>query len=71
MRELKLAREAFLQVLVGIHHRRPAYPRDPTGRLSVPLAEIELVPEIESGRAPEPDSGRDGGGEKPARGIGS
>jgi membrane-associated HD superfamily phosphohydrolase len=71
MRELKLAREAFLQVLVGIHHRRPAYPRDPTGRLSVPLAEVELVPEIESGRAPEPNSGREGGDGKPVRGIGS
>ncbi|HET6163038.1 MAG TPA: HDIG domain-containing protein [Planctomycetota bacterium] len=54
MRELTSVQVAFLQVLVGIHHRRPAYPRDPTGRLSVPLAEVELVPEIETGRAPEP-----------------
>jgi putative nucleotidyltransferase with HDIG domain len=53
MRELTRVKAAFLQVLVGIHHRRPAYPRDPTGRLAVPLAEVELVPEIESGRAPE------------------
>ncbi|MSR46690.1 MAG: HDIG domain-containing protein [Planctomycetes bacterium] len=53
MRELTRIKEAFVQVLGGIHHRRPAYPRDPTGRLSVPLAEVELVPEIESGRAPE------------------
>jgi len=56
MRELTRIKEAFLLVLVGIHHRRPAYPRDPTGRLAVPLAEVELVPEIESGRAPEPPS---------------
>jgi len=54
MRELSGIQEAFLQVLIGVHHRRPAYPRDPTGKLSVPLAEVELVPEIESGRAPEP-----------------
>lgn len=53
MRELSRMKEAFVQVLGGIHHRRPAYPRDPTGRLAVPLAEVELVPEIESGRAPE------------------
>jgi putative nucleotidyltransferase with HDIG domain len=53
MRELTRIREAFVQGLGGIHHRRPAYPRDPTGRLAVPLAEVELVPEIESGRAPE------------------
>ena len=84
MRELKLVQEAFLQVLVGMHHRRPAYPRDPTGRLSVPLAEVELVPEIETGRAPEPRNARDGGepreprerrdageGERPVRGLGS
>ncbi|MBM4016698.1 MAG: HDIG domain-containing protein, partial [Planctomycetes bacterium] len=53
LRELTRMKEAFVQVLGGIHHRRPAYPRDPTGRLAVPLAEVELVPEIESGRAPE------------------
>jgi putative nucleotidyltransferase with HDIG domain len=53
LRELTRIKEAFLHVLVGIYHKRPAYPRDPTGRLAVPLAETELVPEIESGRAPE------------------
>jgi putative nucleotidyltransferase with HDIG domain len=53
MRDLTRMKEAFVHVLTGIHHRRPAYPRDPTGRLAVPLAEVELVPEIESGRAPE------------------
>jgi hypothetical protein len=58
LRDLTRIKEAFLQVLVGIHHRRPAYPRDPTGRLAVPLAEVELVPEIESGRAPEGDAAR-------------
>lgn len=75
MRELKMVQEAFLQVLVGMHHRRPAYPRDPTGRLAVPLAEVELVPEIETGRAPEPHANRDGGeadgGGRPVRGLGS
>jgi putative nucleotidyltransferase with HDIG domain len=67
MRELTRIKEAFLQVLVGVHHRRPAYPRDPTGRLSVPLAELEgeLVPEIESGRAPEPRSADASPGREP------
>ena len=65
MRELTRVKEAFLQVLIGVHHRRPAYPRDPTGRLAVPLAEVELVPEIETGRAPEPSSDRRGSGRAP------
>ena len=50
MRDLTRIKEALLQVQIGIYHRRPSYPKDPTGKLNVPLAEGEFQPELESGR---------------------
>lgn len=54
MRELTRIKEALLQTLMGIHHHRPKFPRDPTGKISVPLAESDFLPELESGRLPDP-----------------
>jgi hypothetical protein len=53
MRELTRIKEALLQQLVGIYHQRPKFPRDPTGKMAVPLAESEFIPELETGRLPE------------------
>ncbi len=53
MRELTSIQEAFLSALVGIYHRRPSYPKDPTGKIAVPLAEDDLLPEMVEGRLPD------------------
>ena len=62
MRDLTRIREALLHVQIGIYHRRPSYPKDPTGALTVPLAEAEFQPELETGRFDG-----DSRGEPPAR----
>ena len=48
MRELTRIKEALRGVLVGIYHRRPQYPKDPTD----PSGEGQFMPEFESGRLP-------------------
>ncbi len=53
MRELTRIQEALLGVLLGIYHRRPQYPKDPKGKLNVPLAESDFLPELEAGRLPQ------------------
>ena len=50
MREITRIKEALLGVLIGIYHQRPKFPRDPTGKIAVPLAESEFLPEMETGR---------------------